>query len=739
MSGAAGGRPARPVEVTEVRVLEGPNLYFTRPAVKVSLTCAGYLHAEAADLTGLAHRLGMRGARPGAPDSEQRQRFLMRLVAHVVRLVAGRAGIRRVGVRTRAGGTRAQVVTAYPWRSRGRAVALGESLAPVLAALLHDDPTQGERALHTAAGRVAAAPDGPPPLLVRPHVPVASVTGTNGKTTTTRLLAHIGMTAGLTTAWSSTDGVLAQGVLVEPGDYSGPAGARTVLATPGVQLGVLETARGGMLLKGMGVSANDVSVVTNVSADHLGLQGVDTVDQLAEVKAIVTKVTKPDGWVVLNGDDPRVWAMRAGIRARPWVFSLDPDSPALREALNTGGRGITVLGGDVVVVTPHRDPDRLLAVLDVPVTLAGLSTHNVANALAAAAAALGLGLPRKAVVEGLRTFAPDPAHNPGRMNIYSVPVPSGGQATVILDLAHNEAGLEALLAVGEGLRAPGAILHLGLGTGGDRTDEILQALGELAGRRADRVSVVHKEHYLRGRSMADLERHLLIGLGRVGVADVASHPTELDGLQAMVAAASDSDVLALMCHADRPLLDGWLRSEGGSVDDAAAIRRKVVLARGEHELEQEIDALWDLTDPQARIDAAYRLLRACPGDPRLVYEVAGTLDVAGRVREAIPLYDASLAAGLREPHRHRALIQKASSLREAGDPGAALAILDELAAQRPASGSVAAFRALAAFEAGDPGAALADALEALMAHSGDADDDIYRGVVRRQAASLRGG
>ena len=180
---------------------------------------------------------------------------------------------------------------------------------------------------------VAAAPPGDGPRVVTPRIPVASVTGTNGKTTTTRLVAHICMTAGLTTGWSSTDGVVVQGVMVEPGDYSGPAGARAVLEAPGVEVGVLETARGGMLLRGMGVTHNDVSVVTNVSADHLGLQGIDTVDQLAEVKAIVTRVTRPSGWVVLNGEDPRVWAMRAGIRARPWVFSADPGAPAVREAL----------------------------------------------------------------------------------------------------------------------------------------------------------------------------------------------------------------------------------------------------------------------------------------------------------------------------------------------------------------------------------------------------------------------
>jgi cyanophycin synthetase len=728
---------AEAVTVTEVRVLEGPNLYFARPAVKVSLRCPGYLGADEEHLRELGHRLGLRGVRPGAADSDQRQRFVMRLGAHVVRLVAQGSGTTRLAVRTRTGSTRDQVVVAFPWRWRGRGVALGESLATALGPLVDGTQAEGEAGIRTAVARVSAAEPGARPVLGTPRIPVASVTGTNGKTTTTRLLAHIGMTAGLVTAWSSTDGVLAQGELLEEGDYSGPAGARAVLAAPGVQLGVLETARGGLLLKGMGVSANDVSVVTNVSEDHLGQQGIDTVDQLAEVKAIVTRVTKPAGWVVLNGDDPRVWAMRGGARGRPWAFSLDPDSPALRESLNAGGRAATVLDGDLVVLSPGADPDHLVPVVDVPVTLSGLSVHNTANALAAAAAALGLGLPRAAVVEGLRTFAPDPLHNPGRMNVYSVPAPRGGTATVILDLAHNEAGLEALLRVAEGLRPPGAVVHLGLGTGGDRTDDILEALGELAGRRADRVTVVHKEHYLRGRSMQNLEDHLRVGLARVGVGEVDSCPTELDGLLALVSTASDGDVLAVMCHADRAVLHDWLTTHGATVDGAGVLRRKVVAARGEHEAEDALAALRAEPDPTVRLQQAQTWWEAHPRDPRLAFELAGAHDAAGKEGEAIRWYDEALALGLREPHRHRALIQKAAALRHLGELDQAAALLDDLARQRPGSAAVAAFRALVRCDAGESGRAVADLIEALLAHAGEADDEAYREVLHRLARELR--
>jgi cyanophycin synthetase len=440
--------------------------------------------------------------------------------------------------------------------------------------------------------------------------------------------------------------------------------------------------------------------------------------------------------VVLNGDDPRVWAMRSGIKARPWVFSLDPDSPALRESFNLGGRAITVLDGDVVVLRPNGDPDHLLPIVDVPVTLSGLSEHNIANALAATAAALGLGLPREAVVAGLRTFAPDPLHNPGRMNVYSLPLAGGGTTTVILDLAHNEAGLEALLGVAEGLRPPGSAVHLGLGTAGDRTDEILQGLGELAGRRADRVSAVHKSEYLRGREMDDLEAQLRIGLARVGVAEIDSYPSELEGLQALAMTAERDDVLAVMVHADRVKLHEWLTDNGASVDSAKEIRRKVIAARGEHEAELAIAELRANPDAQARIAAAEALADTDRADPRLIFELASAYDTSGDSARAIALYDNAIGAGLREPHRHRAMIQQASSYRSVGDLAAARRILDSLAKLRPGSAAVAAFRALTMLDQGEAPAAVADLINILLTHSGDSDDEAYRASLHRELEAL---
>ncbi|HYQ31679.1 MAG TPA: Mur ligase family protein, partial [Lapillicoccus sp.] len=444
---------------------------------------------------------------------------------------------------------------------------MGRAVAEVLDAL---PSTEIEDVVSRAAERVAASEPGAAPHTITPRVPVVAVTGTNGKTTTSRMIAHIARTQGLLVGWSNTDGIYVDGELVEAGDYSGPSGAGRVLAHEDVEFAVTETARGGILLKGIGLTRNDVSVVTNVSADHLGLQGIDTVDQLAEVKSVVPQITRKDGWAVLNADDPRVFAMRSVIKARPWVFSRDPDSPSIREVLTAGGRATTVIDGWVAVLAPQADPDPLIELVDVPMTLAGLSRFNVENTLAAASAALAIGIPREVVVEGLRTFRPDAEHNPGRMNFFTI-----GEVSVVIDLAHNEAGLEALLEIMNGVRRPGARLLLALGAVGDRQDDLIEKLGEIGARDSDVMVIAHKDRYLRGRDVEELDALLRAGAARVGVTELESWPTEVSGLAALVERARPGDVVALMCHAEREAVYAWLAAHDGTPDSPEVLRDKV--------------------------------------------------------------------------------------------------------------------------------------------------------------------
>jgi cyanophycin synthetase len=567
--------------LVELRVLEGPNLYFPRAAIKLTLDVSALAQAPEAELRKLAERLGIASIRAGVPLSGFRQRSLTRLVTKLVRRIASEAGTTRLGVRVRPTAQPERIVVAYPWRDRNRACALGEAVASVIDGLGTQDVGT---LVEAAAIQVASVERGPSPTTIRPRVPVVAVTGTNGKTTTSRMIAHIAREAGHLVGWSNTDGIYIDGELVEAGDYSGPSGAGRVLAHKNVDFAVTETARGGILLKGIGVVSNDVSVVTNVTADHLGMQGIDTVDQLAEVKGVVARITKKSGWAVLNGDDPRVFAMRSTTPAQPWVFSRDPDSPALREVLSHGGRGTTIIDGWITILEGNR-AETLIEVADVPMTLSGLSRFNVENALAAASAALAAGILRQHVVAGLRSFLPDAEHNPGRMNFFTLPTPSGatglGGISVVMDLAHNEAGLEAMVEIMRGVREPGRRLLLGLGAVGDRQDELIEMLGEIAARDADVLAIGHKQHYLRGRTMEGLDFLLRAGAERVGVTEITSYPTELESLQALVALAEPGDVVGLMCHAERQEVYDWLAGQGATPDTPDQLRSKVQRAAGQ--------------------------------------------------------------------------------------------------------------------------------------------------------------
>jgi cyanophycin synthetase len=565
-----------PRSLVELRLLDGPNLYFPRPAAKVTLDLTELLGLPTADARDLGAELGLGTARPGHAGSVFRQRFAIRLVTQIVRRLARIGGVTRLAVRTRAGQAVSELVVAYPWRNSGRAEALAYGLGRVLDSV-GTGPGAATEMINTEGTALAAAPLGSAPRLIRPEIPVVAITGTNGKTTTARMIGHVARRAGLSVGWSSTDGVYIDGELIESGDFSGPGGAGRVLRHPGVELAVTETARGGILRRGVGVAYNDVSVVTNISADHLGSDGIDTLDQLAEVKAVITKITKPDGWCVLNADDPRTFGMRLGTKAQIWVFTRDPNSPSGRRVLSDGGRMTTLLDGWICVLRPGADPLPVAQVVEVPMTLAGLSRVNVENVLAVTSATLALGFSVEQVSDGLRSFEPS-ENNPGRMNIWTAPIP-GGMSSVVIDLAHNEAGLEALLEIMNGIRPPHGRLLLGVGTAGDRSDDVFVRLGEIAGLGADVVEITHKARYLRGRGMDELGKLISEGAAHAGMDIQREHDSELGCLMSLVGQARNGDVVAIMTHQDRELLDQWLIDHGASRDDADAVLAKVTQIR----------------------------------------------------------------------------------------------------------------------------------------------------------------
>jgi len=303
------------------------------------------------------------------------------------------------------------------------------------------------------------------------RIPVITVTGTNGKTTTARLIAHILKISGRTVGMSSTDGVVIGNDMILKGDYSGPEGTHFVLREPSVEAAVLEVARGAILRRGLAIDEADVGVYLNVSSDHL--------DELADVKGIVVETVKDSGRAVLNAQDPRVVRFKDTIKAKSILFSLDPDMPVLREHVESGGTVITIQDGTMVLRKKALDFP-ITKVKDVPLTLEGKATFNVANALAAAAACYALGIPEKGIERGLITFNPSTSQSRGRMNVIDI-----SDFKVLVDYGHNPAAVKALSDVFPHL-SKGRIVGMHSGTGNRREEDILE-FGRVLGRVYDRI------------------------------------------------------------------------------------------------------------------------------------------------------------------------------------------------------------------------------------------------------------
>jgi len=401
------------------------------------------------------------------------------------------------------------------------------------------------------------------------RVPIALITGTNGKTTTARLLARIARRAGRVPGNTATDGMSVDERLLEAGDWTGPGAARTVLRHPEVELAVLEVARGGILRRGLAVDRCDAAVITNVSDDHLGDHGVHDLQTMARVKAVVARVVAPGGRVVLGADSPPLVELVASGHPFPaplvW-FALRHDHPQLLAHRAQSGEAWFVSPAGALTRARGAAEQALVPVAELPFCFAGAAHHNVANALAAAALAGALGLPDAAIVAGLRSFTSSVADNPGRANLARV-----GEVLVFLDFAHNPAGIRSLRDLLAALRGPHRLM-MSMGVPGDRRDddirEVARAVHDLA---PDQVRVRDLVDYLRGRPPGEvpaLLRETLLGLGMAGDA-VREAGSELEVLREGLAWARPGDVIAIIDHVERDEIHAELRALGAVLDPPA--------------------------------------------------------------------------------------------------------------------------------------------------------------------------
>lgn len=321
------------------------------------------------------------------------------------------------------------------------------------------------------------------------RVPILAVTGTNGKTTTTRLLAHIYRQTGKNVGYTTTDAIYINEFLVEKGDNTGPYSAGVILRDPTVEVAVLETARGGILRSGIAFDNCDVGIVLNVAADHLGLGDINNIEQMAQVKSVVAEIADPQGYAVLNADDPLVASMADKVKAKVAYFSMNPDNPIIQNQMRREGLAAIYEDGYLSILE-GKWTLRIEQAVNIPVTMGGMAPFMIANALAASLAAFVNGVDIELIRQGLRTFQLSAEQTPGRMNLFNL-----GNHHALVDYAHNPAGYEAVGAFVMNWKGQ----RLGvIGGPGDRRDEDLIQLGEIGARVFDRL-IIKEDDDKRGR------------------------------------------------------------------------------------------------------------------------------------------------------------------------------------------------------------------------------------------------
>ncbi len=380
-------------------------------------------------------------------------------------------------------------------------------------------------------------------------IPIVAITGTNGKTTTTRLTAHIAKTAGYKVGYTTSDGVYIQNQMMVKGDCTGPVSAQFVLKDPTVDFAVLECARGGILKNGLAFRNCDVAIVTNISADHMGLRGISTMDQMAKVKAVVPKTVLKSGYAILNAEDDLVYAMHKDLDCNVAFFSMDEKNPRIIKHCKKGGYASIYENGYITIMKGTWKV-RVIKVAEVPITYGGKATHNIMNCLPAVLATyLWRNIKIDDIKLALQTFLPSPTQTPGRLNLFQFK-----KFKFLVDFAHNPAGLELLC---DFMNKLDGTPKVGIISGtGDRRDDDIRELGRISAKYFDEI-IIRQDKHLRGRTAEEMVQLLVEGIneGKTKEIPIEIIYNEKEAIMHAYNTAKPGSIITIMCDVVAEALD----------------------------------------------------------------------------------------------------------------------------------------------------------------------------------------
>ncbi len=458
---------------------------------------------------------------------------------------------------------------------------------------MHTHPTEGEAQYVAKPVIDMLFPPG-----ADARIPIVAVTGSNGKTTTARMIAHIMKGMGRKVGLTSTDGIYVDGRIVRKADASGPRSASMVLQNPTVDFAVFEVARGGILREGLGYQRNDVAVVLNVTGDHLGLGGINSIRQLAEVKRVVVEAVPRDGVAVLNADDPHVVSMARHSSGSVIYFSMDPEHDRLKFQASRGRRAVTVeqgRNGEKIVLRQGRKSMDLVWTHLIPATFEGRARMNVQNALAATGAAWAAGAHLHDIRQGLRTFTTSYFMAPGRLNMFEL-----DGYRVVVDYAHNPPAMEALGSFVDrltepssgGARASVTGRRIGvIATAGDRRDQDIREIGRVSARYFDEI-IIREDENTRGRPRGNTAELIASGIESAGeerrVRSVRTIIDELEATRAALDEAREGDVVVVCVDHANQVWKELQRRQHGAASESDGLRAVIGIPGADDEIDLEL-------------------------------------------------------------------------------------------------------------------------------------------------------